>query len=129
MDSEIERSLEHVSTLLLELVLEVTKVRLLVITLMPFTLEFSVSTANVLEPVTLRLISTESVDANISRSPLLVQESVFEFPVVQVQVTVSPEHTVCLSQLIKVVSTVALSYGHLIISKIIIYVIYNIITR
>ena len=88
-------------------ILEATNVRLLVITLMPFLSELSVSTANVLEPVTSRLVCTGSVDANISRSLLLVQPSVFEFPVMQVQVTCSPGHTDCLLQMTEVVSKIA----------------------
>lgn len=104
--SEVERStFSHVSTLPLEP--EATNVRLLVITLMPFASELSVSTANVLEPVTLRLVLGGSVEANINLSPLLVQASVLEFPVVQIQVTCSPEHTDCLSQLTEVVSKIA----------------------
>jgi hypothetical protein len=106
MDFEVERSIfSHVSILLLEL--EATKVKLLVITLRPFMLELSVSTAkNVLEPVTLHLISEGSLDIKNTLFPSLVHASEFELSVVQVQVTVSPGHTDCLSQSIEVVFTV-----------------------
>ena len=100
-DSEVERSMfSHVN--LIEI--EATKVRLLVITVIPFLLELFVRIANVLEPLILRLVPRASVDANVSLSSLLVQASEVEFPVVQVQVTVSPEHEDCLSQSIEVAS-------------------------
>jgi hypothetical protein len=103
VDSEVERStFSHVN--LMEL--EATKVRLLVITLMPFLLELSVRVANVLEPFTLRLDPRVSIDANVRLFSLLVQVREVEFPVVQVQVTVSPGHTDCLSHSIEVVSIV-----------------------
>ena len=106
-DSEVGRStFAHVSTTLLPK-LEATKVRLLVITLIPLVSEVSASTAYVLEPVKSRLVPRGSVDAKVRLFPLLVQVSVFEFPVVQVQVTVSPRHTDCLSQTIEVVSKIA----------------------
>ena len=103
-DSEIERSMfSHVN--LIEL-LEAMKVRLLMITVIPFLLEVFVRVANVLEPLILCLVPRASVDANVSLLSLLVQASEVEFPVVQVQVTVSPGHADCLSQSIEVVSTV-----------------------
>lgn len=102
-DSEVERSMfSHVN--LIEL--EATKVRLLVITVIPFLLELSVRVANVLEPFILRLVPRVSVDPNVSLFSLSVQESEVEFPVVQVQVTVSPGHADCLSQSIEVASIV-----------------------
>jgi hypothetical protein len=105
-DSEAERSIfSHVSTVLLEL--EATNVKLLLSTLMRFILELFVSTANALEPVTLRLVSRGSLDVNNSLFPLLVHASAFEFPTVHMQVTVSPGHTDCLSQSTEVVSTIA----------------------
>ena len=102
-DSEVERSMfSHVN--LIEL--EATKVRLLVITVIPFLFEVFVRVANMLEPFILRLVPRASVDANVSLSSLSVQASEVEFPVVQVQVTVSPEHADCLSQSIEVASKI-----------------------
>ena len=81
------------------------KVRLLMITLKPFLLEFSVSTANVLEPVTLRLVCRGSVDEKAKLFPfIVVQLRAFEFHVTQMQVTVSPGHTDCLSQVVEITS-------------------------
>ena len=100
-DVVVERSVfSHASML----VVEATKVRLLVITLIPFVLELFVSTADVFEPATLRLVNRGSLDKKVSVLPLIIHASVFEFAVVQVTVTVSPEHTDCLSQVIEVVS-------------------------
>lgn len=76
--------------------------KLLVITWIPFTLEFSVSTANALDPDTTLRVSRASFDENTSLFPLLVQASAFELPMAQVQVTVSPGHTDCLSHVTRV---------------------------
>ena len=100
-DVVAERSVfSHVSML----IVEATNVRLLVITLIPFVAELLVSTADVFEPATLRLVDRGSVDVKVSVLPLIIHTSVFEFAVVQVTVTVSPEHTDCLSQVTEVVS-------------------------
>ena len=72
-------------------------VKMLVITLTSFVSEISVSITNALDPRTLCLIIKESFAINSSLFPLLIQASEFEFPVAQVQVTVSPGHTDCLS--------------------------------
>ena len=92
---------------MLVLFVEAMKVRLLMITLTPFLPEFSVSTANVLVPFTLRLVSGGSFDANTSLLPSLIHISVFEFPVIQVQVTASLGQTDSLSQSNIVASTIA----------------------
>ena len=111
-DLEVEWStFSHVSML----VIDTMKVKLLVITLMPFVSELFVSTANVLEPVTSRLVSRGSVEVNISRFPSLLHSSVLEFSIVQVQVTVSPRHTDCLSQTTEVAATIVLN--NIIITK------------
>ena len=96
----------HVSTTSgsIELV-ETLIVILLMITLTLFLSEFSVSTADVLEPVTLCLVSGGSVDVKVNLLPLVIHTSVFEFPVMQAHVTVSPGHTVSLSQVTEVAST------------------------
>ena len=88
-------------------VLEEINVILLIITLTPFVSEFSVSTADILKPFALSLVRGGSFDANSSLVPLIIQVSAFEFPVVQMQVTVSPGHADCLSQSIEVMSIVA----------------------
>ena len=107
-DSEVERpTFSHVSIMLL-LELEAARVKLLVITLMPFVSELSVSTADALDPSTLRIVSRGSLDIKTTLFPSLVHASEFEFTVVQVQVTVSPEHIVCLSQITEVVSAVSI---------------------
>jgi hypothetical protein len=85
----------HVSTISSE---EALTVRLLMITLIPFTSEFSVSTANEFDTDMLRLVSTGLFDMNCTLLPFVIQASVSEFPVVQVQVTVPPGHTDGLSQ-------------------------------
>ena len=87
---------------------EMLTVILLMITLILFTLEFSVSTANVLDPDTFRLVSRGSVDVNINLFPLLIQASEVEFPVIQVHVTVSPVHTDCLSHVTRVASAISI---------------------
>ena len=105
-DSVDERStFSHITTLLI--LLGVMKVRLLTITLTPFLSEFSAITANVLELFTSRLVIRGSFDANSSLLPSVIHTSVFEFPVLQVQVTVSPGHTDCWSQSTEVESTIA----------------------
>ena len=115
-DSEVERpTFSHVSIILL-LELEATRVKLLMITLIPFVSELFMSTANVLEPSTLRLVSRGSPDVKDTLFPSLVHACEFEFAVVQVQVTGSPEHTVCLSQTTKVVSA-ASNNNNIIIMK------------
>ena len=108
-DSEVERStFPHMSTLLID----ATNVILLMITLIPFLSEFSVRTADVLDPFTFCLISRGSFAANINLFPLVVHTSVFEFPVVQVQVTVSPGHTDLLSHVTEVSSTKFVNIVH-----------------
>ena len=79
---------------------------LLMITLTPFLSEVSTSTENILESGTRRIVNGESVDVNdkLNLSSLFVQTSVFESPVVQVQVTASPGHTVCLSHITEAAS-------------------------
>lgn len=102
-DFENERStFSHVSMLFIEAM----KVRLLMITLMPFLSEFSLSTANVPEPFTLCLISRGSVDVKFSVLLPITHESVFDLPVAQTQVTVSPGYADCLSQITEVASTI-----------------------
>ena len=82
---------------------EAIKVRFVVITLTPFVLELLVSTAYVLEPVTLRLvIKGGSNAANFILSSLIIQTSAFEFPVAEAHVTLSPRQANCLSQVIEV---------------------------
>jgi L-aminopeptidase/D-esterase-like protein len=71
------------------------------ITLIPFTSEFSVSIANAFDVDMLRLVCIVSFDINCTPTPFVIQASVFEFPVAQVQVTVSPGHTDDLSQAMK----------------------------
>ena len=97
IDSDVERStFSHVSILLIEL--EATNVRLLVITLIPFMSELFVRIADVLEPFISCLLSRGSFDVNTSLALLVTQTRAFEFPVVQVQVTLSLGHVDCLSQ-------------------------------
>ena len=99
---EIERStFSHISMW----VMEATKVKLLMITTIPFVSELLVSTANVLELV-LSLVNRGSVDEKVNVLPFVVQASVVEFPVVQVQVTVSPGHADCLSQVTEAAPTI-----------------------
>ena len=83
---------------------ETVSVILLMITLIPFTLEFSVSTAIALDPGTFRCVCRASSDVNTSLFPLLSQASEVEFPVIQVHVTASPGHTDSLSHVTRVVS-------------------------
>lgn len=82
-------------------------VKLLIITLIPFTSEFSVSTANWFDPDTFCRIGTAAVDVNESVFPLLVQASESELPVIQVHVTVLPEHTASLSQVTRLASVIS----------------------
>ena len=74
------------------------------IILIPLVSELPVSTANVPEPRTSRLVSKESSDVNSILVPLVIHASAFEFPVAQTQVTVSPGHADCLLQVSKVAS-------------------------
>ena len=83
---------------------EAVTVILLMITPIPFTLEFSVSTATILDPGMFRCVCRASSDVNISLFPLLIQASEVEFPVIQVHVTASPGHTDSLSHVTRVVS-------------------------
>ena len=85
-------------------VIVATKLRSLMITLMPLVLKLSVITAYVLDPGMLRLVSRASLDAKVSVLPLVIHISVFEFAVVQVQVTVSPGHADGRSQVTAVAS-------------------------
>ena len=71
------------------------------ITLIPFISEFSVSMANEFDAEILRLVDTGSFDINCTPVPFIIQANVFEFPVAQVQVTVSPGHTDVFSQTMK----------------------------
>ena len=99
----VERStFRHVSTMFSE---EAPTVRLLTITLIPFTSEFSVSIAIEFEEDMSRLVCKGSLDINCTPAPLIVQASVFEFPVAHIQVTPSPGHTDFLSHLTKGVPT------------------------
>ena len=99
----IERStFRHVSTMFSE---EAPTVRLLMITLIPFMSEFSVSIANEFDADMSRLVCKGSLDINCTSVPLIIQANVFEFPVAHIQVTVSPGHTDFLSQVIKGVPT------------------------
>ena len=83
--------------------LEVTNVILLSVTTTPFVLDLSVSTAKPLKPLTLRNVDRVSPDVNSTTLlPLAVHERALEFPAAQVQVTVSPRHTDCLSHVTEV---------------------------
>ena len=95
---------EHVS--ILAGLSDATKVKSLESTTTPFGLETPVSTANVLKPVTFSLVPIRSMDTNSSwsrpiNSPLL-HTSIFERPVMQVQVTLSPGQAARLSHEIEV---------------------------
>ena len=101
----VRSTFSHVSTIS-ESFEEIIAVKLLAITLIPFSLEFSVRIANVLVPDTFCRDSRASVDVNKSLLPLLIQASEVEFPVVQVHVTVSPGHTDLRSHVTRVVSAI-----------------------
>lgn len=81
-------------------------VRLLIITLIPFTSEFSVSTANVLDPGTSCCISKGSFDPNVNLVLLIVQASEVELPVAQLHVITSPGHADILSHVIWTISAI-----------------------
>lgn len=78
------------------------------ITLMPFVSELSVITAYTLADI-LRLVSGVSFDVKVSVLPLVIHTSMFEFAVVQVQITVSPGHADSLSQVTEVASKTAIT--------------------
>ena len=101
-DLEVERStFSHISMLVIEGINE----RLLMITLTPFVSEFSVSTADVFtKPLATCLVNRGSFDAKSSLLLFIIHVSAFEFPVVQMHVTISPGHADCLSQSIEVMS-------------------------
>ena len=86
-------------------VMEATKVKSLLITTIPLVSEALVSTANVFELI-LSLVSGGSADEKVNVLPFIIQESVVEFPVVQIQVTVSPGHADWLSQVTDAASTI-----------------------